>query len=147
MASVAFIPTRFGTLVMYFMAIKSGIGVSEYYAFHSAYGMVSGAFMALSGLAMTAARFKPVMEMARPILDAEPEVSEGKQVIDRITGAIEVSNVSFRYREDMPLVLDDLSLKIRPGQYVAIVGSTGCGKSTLMRILLGFEKPQKGAVY
>lgn len=136
-----------GTLVMYFMAIKSGIGVSEYYAFHSAYGMVSGAFMALSGLAMTAARFKPVMEMARPILDAEPEVSEGKQVIDRITGAIEVSNVSFRYREDMPLVLDDLSLKIRPGQYVAIVGSTGCGKSTLMRILLGFENPQKGAVY
>ena len=55
--------------------------------------------------------------------------------------------MSFRYREDMPLVLDDLSLKIKPGQYVAIVGSTGCGKSTLMRILLGFEKPQKGAVY
>jgi ABC-type bacteriocin/lantibiotic exporter with double-glycine peptidase domain len=47
----------------------------------------------------------------------------------------------------MPLILDDLSLKIRPGQYVAIVGSTGCGKSTLMRMLLGFEKPQKGAVY
>ena len=38
-------------------------------------------------------------------------------------------------------------MKIRPGQYVAIVGKTGCGKSTLMRILLGFEKPEKGAVY
>lgn len=47
----------------------------------------------------------------------------------------------------MPLVVDDLSLKIRPGQYVAIVGKTGCGKSTLMRLLLGFEKPQKGAIY
>ena len=47
----------------------------------------------------------------------------------------------------MPLVIDDLSLKIRAGQYVAIVGSTGCGKSTLMRLMLGFEKPQKGAVY
>ena len=47
----------------------------------------------------------------------------------------------------MPLILDNLSLKIRPGQYVAIVGKTGCGKSTLMRILLGFEQPQKGAVY
>jgi len=47
----------------------------------------------------------------------------------------------------MPLVIDNLSLKIRPGQYVAIVGATGCGKSTLMRIMLGFEKPQKGAVY
>ena len=85
--------------------------------------------------------------LAQPIMDAEPEVSEGKQVIERISGAIEVSNVSFRSREDMPLILDNLSLKIKSGQYVAIVGETGCGKSTLMRILLGFEKPQKGAVY
>ena len=136
-----------GTLVMYTMALKSGVGVSDYYAFNAAYGMVSGAFMSLAGIAMTLAQFKPVMAMAQPIMDAEPEVSEGKQVIDRISGAIEVNNVSFRYREDMPLILDDLSLKIRPGQYVAIVGPTGCGKSTLMRILLGFEKPQKGAVY
>jgi len=136
-----------GTLVMYYMALRSGIGVADYYAFNSAYGMVSGAFMSLAGIAMTLAQFKPVMAMARPIMDAEPEVSEGKQVIERISGAIEVNNVSFRYREDMPLILDNLSLKIKPGQYVAIVGSTGCGKSTLMRILLGFEKPQKGAVY
>ena len=136
-----------GTLVMYALALKSGIGVSEYYAFNTAYGMVSGAFMSLAGIATTLAQFKPVMEMAKPIMEAEPEISQGKQVIDRISGAIEVNNVSFRYREDMPLVLDDLSLKIRPGQYVAIVGATGCGKSTLMRILLGFEKPQKGAVY
>ncbi len=136
-----------GTLVMYLMALESSVGVSEYYAFNAAYGMVSGAFMSLAGIAMTLAQFKPVMTMAKPIMDAEPEVAEGKQVIDRISGAIEVSNVSFRYREDMSLILDDLSLKIKAGQYVAIVGETGCGKSTLMRILLGFEKPQKGAVY
>jgi ABC-type bacteriocin/lantibiotic exporter with double-glycine peptidase domain len=47
----------------------------------------------------------------------------------------------------MPNVINNLSLNIRAGQYVAIVGKTGCGKSTLMRILLGFEKPQKGTVY
>ena len=58
-----------------------------------------------------------------------------------------MNNVSFRYNETMPNVLDNLSLKIRPGQYVAIVGATGCGKSTLMRLMLGFETPQKGAVY
>jgi ABC-type bacteriocin/lantibiotic exporter with double-glycine peptidase domain len=68
-------------------------------------------------------------------------------MVTRLTGAIELNNVTFRYREDMPPVLDNLSLKIRPGQYVAIVGKTGCGKSTLMRVLLGFETPQKGAVY
>ena len=65
----------------------------------------------------------------------------------KLNGGIELNNVSFRYSDDMPNVIDNLSLKIRPGQYVAIVGKTGCGKSTLMRILLGFEKPQKGAVY
>ncbi len=139
--------TLTGTLVMYVMALKSGVDVADYYAFNAAYGMVGSAFMSLAGVATTIARFKPVMAMAKPILDAIPEVSEGKQVIDRISGAIEVNNVSFRYSEDMPLILDDLSLKIKPGQYVAIVGPTGCGKSTLMRILLGFEKPQKGAVY
>ena len=47
----------------------------------------------------------------------------------------------------MPLILDNLSLKIRPGQYVAIVGKTGCGKSTHMRLLLGFEHTKKGAIY
>ncbi len=136
-----------GTLVMYHLALQSGVGVADYYAFNAAYGMVSGAFMSLAGITATLAQFRPVIAMAKPLMDAEPEISEGKQVIERISGAIEVNNVSFRYREDMPLVLDDLSLKIRAGQYVAIVGPTGCGKSTLMRILLGFEKPQKGAVY
>lgn len=47
----------------------------------------------------------------------------------------------------MPWILEDLSLKIQPGQYVAIVGKTGCGKSTLVRLLMGFESPQKGAIY
>lgn len=136
-----------GTLIMYAMALKSGVSTSEYYAFTTAYGMVSSAFLSLAGIASTVAQLKPVLEMARPIMETEPEISEGKQVIDRLTGGIELNNVSFRYNENMPLVLDDLTLKIRPGQYVAIVGSTGCGKSTLMRILLGFEKPQKGAVY
>lgn len=136
-----------GVIVMYYMSVKSKISVADYYSFNAAYGMLSGAFMSLAGIATTIARFKPIIEMAKPIMEAVPEVSEGKLVIDRLSGGIELNNVSFRYNENMPLVIDDLSLKIRAGQYVAIVGATGCGKSTLMRILLGFEKPQKGAVY
>ena len=67
-------------------------------------------------------------------------------MIRRLSGGVELSHVSFRYVPDGPLILDNVSLKVRPGQYVAIVGETGCGKSTLMRLLLGFEKPWKGAV-
>lgn len=136
-----------GTIIMYYFALKSSISVAEYYAFNTAYGMMSGAFLSLAGIASTVAQLKPVLDMAKPLMETIPEVSEGKIVIDRLSGGIELNNVSFRYNESMPMVIDDLSLKIRPGQYVAIVGSTGCGKSTLMRLLLGFEKPQKGAVY
>lgn len=109
--------------------------------------MVSGAFLSLTSVALTAAELRPILEMAKPILEAVPEVSESKQVLTRLSGGIELNNASFRYREGMPNVIDGLSLKIRPGQYVAIVGAMGCGKSNLMRLLLGFETPQKGAVY
>lgn len=136
-----------GMIVMYYLAISSGVSVADYYAFQAAYGMVSGAFTALAGIAASIAQIRPVLDMAKPIMDAVPEITENKQVLTRVSGGIELNNVSFRYNESMPPVLDDLTLKIRPGQYVAIVGKTGCGKSTLIRLLLGFETPQKGAVY
>lgn len=131
----------FGTIVLYYIAIQSNVSVADYYTFDTAYGMVSGAFSSLAGIALTIAQIRPALEMVRPIFNAVPEISENKQVLERISGEIELNNVSFRYTENMPFVLDDLSLKIHPGEYVAIVGKTGCGKSTLIRLLLGFEKP------
>ena len=85
--------------------------------------------------------------MAQPLLKTVPEAATGKKIITKVSGTIEFSNVSFRYNDTMPLVIDNLSLKIHAGQYIAIVGQTGCGKSTLLRLLLGFETPSKGAVY
>ena len=136
-----------GTLVMYYFSIESGISVADYYAFTAAYGMVSGAFMSLTGMALNAAQIRAVLDMAKPILDAVPEISEDKQMVERLSGMVELNNVSFRYNDSMPNVIDDLTIKIRSGQYVGVVGKTGCGKSTLVRLLLGFEKPQKGAIY
>ena len=136
-----------GTLVMYWAAVESGVSVADYYAFNTAYGMVSGAFMSLAGIALTVAQIKPIIDMAKPIMDAVPEISENKQVVTNLSGGIELHNVSFRYTETQPNVLDDFSLKIKAGQYVAIVGKTGCGKSTLLRLMLGFEVPQRGAVH
>ena len=136
-----------GTIVLYDLAVKSGFSPSDYLAFNAAFGMVSGAFSALSGVALTVAQIKPILAMAEPILKTEPESAERKTMVTRLQGGIELSNVCFRYREDLPWVLDGMNLKIRPGEYVAIVGRTGCGKSTLMRLLLGYEKPEKGAIY
>ena len=139
--------TGIGTIILYYVAVKSQVSVANYMSFNASYGMVTGAFSALSGVALSIANIRPQMEMLAPILKTVPEVSGNKKVLTRLSGGIELNNVSFRYNEDMPLILDNLSLKIRSGQYVAIVGKTGCGKSTLMRLLLGFETPQKGAIY
>lgn len=139
--------TLIGTMATYYLAVKTGVSDADYFAFNASFGVVSGAFTTLSSSVLAIAGIKPTLEMARPIMEAEPEVSEGKPLVSSLSGSIELSNVTFRYQESMPKILDNLSLKIRPGQYVAIVGKTGCGKSTLMRILLGFEHPQRGAVY
>lgn len=139
--------TLAGTLVIYRRAAEAGLAQADYYAFSMAYGMALSAFVSFSKTMVTAARLKPGMDMIKPVLEAVPEVSGGKEVITRLSGGIELNHVSFRYHKSMPLVLDDLSLKIRSGQYVAIVGESGCGKSTLMRLLLGFEVPDKGAVF
>ena len=85
--------------------------------------------------------------MAEPFLKTVPEAADGKEIVTSIKGAIEMEHVWFRYDEKSRYILEDMSLKIKPGEYVAIVGKTGCGKSTLMRLLLGFEEPEKGAVY
>jgi len=136
-----------GTIVLYYLAVKTGVKPHEYYGFSAAYGELMGAFTALAGIAVSVAAIKPVLEMAEPILKAEPEVSADKAPVNQVSGSIELSHVSFRYEDNSPWVLQNLSLKIHAGEYVAVVGRTGCGKSTLVRLLLGFEKPQKGAVY
>ena len=139
--------TLFGTLILYYTSTVNGVSVADYYAFNTAYGMVSAAFMAVISITVSIADIKPTLEMVKPIMEAEPEKHDGKENINELHGGIEFSHISFRYDESMPYVIDDLSLRIKPGEYLAIVGSTGCGKSTLMRLLLGFETPQKGSIF
>ncbi len=136
-----------GTIVMYYLAVQTKVSPSEYIAFNTAFGAVSAAFASLTGVALSVARIRPILEMAEPILKTEPESSENKSMVTRLSGSIELSNVYFRYSQNAPWVVNDLSVKIRAGEYVAIVGKTGCGKSTLVRLLLGFETPEKGAIY
>lgn len=146
-AAISGAMTLGGTLLLYYFAGVNKISQSDYIAFSTAYGAVSGAIMSLAGVAMTLANIKPLLEMVRPIFDAVPEINESKRIVTSLSGDIEMSNITFRYTQDGPIILDNISLKARPGEYIAIVGKSGCGKSTLMRLLLGFEKPESGAVY
>jgi ABC-type bacteriocin/lantibiotic exporter with double-glycine peptidase domain len=129
------------------MAIESGVAPSKYFAFNIAYAALFAAFSQLSSTSLSVARIKPVLDMAEPILKTEPEKTLKKDIVTRLNGSIELGGVYFRYNEQDPYILENFNLKIRAGEYVAIVGKTGCGKSTLVRLLLGFEKPNKGVVF
>ena len=89
----------------------------------------------------------PGYEQVEPILRALPQgQTDGTATVD-LSGHIQFDQVSFRYSEDGPLIIDDVSFEVRPGEFVAIVGESGSGKSTLMRLALGLEDPISGAIY
>ncbi|WP_431894298.1 peptidase domain-containing ABC transporter [Nonomuraea sp. bgisy101] len=79
------------------------------------------------------------------ILSAEPEPAEGIEVL-RLRGAVELRGVSFRHDPRGPWVVRDVSVDIRPGQKVALVGASGSGKSTLARLLLALYAPGAGEI-
>ncbi|HMQ32566.1 MAG TPA: ABC transporter transmembrane domain-containing protein, partial [Chloroflexaceae bacterium] len=118
---------------------------AEFLAFAAALGQLVAALVALGATAGEATQAAPLYERAQPILAASPEADAAQAYPGELTGAIALEGVSFAYREGGPLILDDISLRIEPGEYVALVGPSGSGKSTLLRLLLGFERPTAGA--
>lgn len=136
-----------GTIVLYYFAGSSDIPVSNYYAFLSAYGMLTGTVLGGEDIGQVLGGIPAILKSVRPLMETLPEIATGKKVVTHLSGAVEFNNLSFRYDKSMPMLFDNISVRIRPGEYVAIVGPTGCGKSTLLRLLLGFESPQRGAIY
>jgi len=115
---------------------------------------IYAAFMLLvMGLARFAASIGEVLTVMpefnriRPFLDGVPETSSGGEPVSSLGGDIVFDHVSFRYGPDGPLVLDDVSLRARPGEFIAIAGDSGSGKSTLFQLALGLHEPSAGAVY
>jgi NHLM bacteriocin system ABC transporter ATP-binding protein len=123
------------------------MSTGTFLAFLAAYTQFLTAALLQSSAMVSVLGIVPTFERARPILETAPEVTEAKVSPGILSGAIEISHVTFRYRPDTPLVLRDVSIRIGPGEYVAFVGGSGSGKSTLFRMLLGFERPESGAVY
>ncbi len=136
-----------GNVAIYYFAGSAHVPLANFMSFNVAFGQVTGAIMALAGMAGQIARITPMVEMVAPIFEEVPETTEGKPSVSVVSGSIDVSKVSFRYSSETPYVLDDLSFTVRPGEYVALVGKSGCGKSTIMRLLLGFEKPERGSIF
>jgi NHLM bacteriocin system ABC transporter ATP-binding protein len=123
------------------------MSTGEFLAFSAAFSMFLSAMLNMIDMGLRALSAIPMYERAKPILAEHVESQGSDDVRIKLTGGIEVSHVSFRYEPHGPLILDDVSLRMRPGEFVAVVGSSGSGKSTFLRILLGFETCTEGGVF
>ena len=87
------------------------------------------------------------LERVFKVLDIEPDVKDAPHArpLPAVTGRVRFENVHFAYDDGRP-VLTDLSLEIRPGEHVALLGATGAGKSTLASLVVRFFDPQSGRV-
>lgn len=129
------------------METTSSLDVATFVAFSSAMGAFLAATIATSTTIVNMVQIIPLMRRASVILMEPPEVTSSRPSPGRLSGRIEGRNLSFRYKPDQPLVLNNVSFFAEPGEFIAFVGPSGSGKSTTLRLLLGFEAPETGAVY
>jgi NHLM bacteriocin system ABC transporter ATP-binding protein len=88
----------------------------------------------------------PILRRLAPIMAEPREVPAGARDPGRLSGAVALERVTFRYPGSTITTLDEVSMRAGPGELVAVVGRSGAGKSTLVRMLLGFERPAAGDV-
>ena len=124
------------------------ITIGNFIAFNAAFSAFStavyGSFLAMSNyFGMIIPRWK----RARVILDEPSEIKENKIDPKKIMGFVKLENVYFKYQPELPLVLKGVSLEANPSEMIAIVGSSGCGKSTIVNLLLNFCDPTSGSIY
>ena len=134
-----------------FLAVAAGGGgdfpVGDFLVVYTVFIVFQGAITRLGESIGVIAATRPAFEQMRPMLAAEPETAVEGEPVEQLAGDILFDHVSFRYDPGGPLVLDDVTIRARPGEFVAIAGESGAGKSTLLRLALGADRPSAGAVY
>ncbi|MBR3416657.1 MAG: ABC transporter ATP-binding protein [Clostridia bacterium] len=137
-ASVALI----GALFAVSGAITVGV-LSSFLAYASQY---TKPFNEISGVISEFQGALACAERVFEVIDAERETpsDEGRE-LPAVKGAVELDNVNFSYFKDRP-VLRDINLSVPPGSHVAVVGPTGCGKTTLINLLMRYYEPDSGKI-
>ena len=136
----------------YYLVYRSWSGdvppvtTATFLAFYSAYTISFSSVAGLSSLMSSLASVAPMYKLVVPMMEELPETGGRRMDPGELTGRIELRDVQFRYNADSPLILRGLSMTVEPGELVALVGKTGAGKSTITRLLLGFETPEDGQV-
>jgi ABC-type multidrug transport system fused ATPase/permease subunit len=130
-------------------ALSEGrLSVGGMLAFLAYLAMLYGPIRELSQLGTTIFAASAAAERVLEVLDQEPAVRDrpSARTLERARGSVELQDVTFRYEDAPRPALEDISLRVEPGELVAIVGASGAGKSTIAKLLLRFRDPDCGAV-
>lgn len=130
-----------------FTVIGGGMSVGQLTSFLNYANQYTKPFNEISGVVT---ELENALACAKRIFDfmdtpaIEPDVP-GAFVLEKADGSLSVEDISFSYRPEVPL-LHDISIRVKPGQRIAIVGPTGCGKTTMINLLMRFYDVQKGQI-
>ncbi len=130
-----------------YMVLIQQMTVGEYVAFNAIYGMLMAPLERLVSLWDEIQEIRISYERVNDILAMSVERSEQNYELTSVEGYLHIENLSFRYEGAETNTLSDINLEIQPGQKVAFVGRNGCGKSTLINLILGFQQPDHGKIY
>ena len=129
-----------------YLAFNGEIEIGDISLYQSYFNTLTGQVSTLIGLFPIISKGMDSVSSIGEILGARDiEDNKGKKKIPDLKGEYEFSDVDFFYTPDQP-VLQDLDLKINAGETIAIVGESGSGKSTILNLVLGFNKPKMGKV-
>lgn len=129
--------------------INSRITMGEYVAFSGLIWAIANPMRQLGNIMNEFQRFSAASEKVMEIYYSEPEIVDKPDAIDRqerFTGKVEFKNVSFQYADGNLPVLHNVSFVANPGETVAIMGETGCGKTSLIQLIPRFYEPTEGEV-
>ena len=133
-----------------FFIMDGKITMGQYVAFSGLIWAIANPMRMLGNIMNEFQRFAAASDKVMEIYYSEPEIVDLPDAIDhpeRFRGKVEFKNVSFQYSDGKFPVLHDVSFTIEPGQTVAIMGETGCGKTTLIQLIPRFFEPTNGHVY
>lgn len=134
-----------GLAVLLAVTALSGASVGQLVTAQTALTTATAATAAALAAVGAGLSSRAILERARNVLQAEPESGTGQEVA-ALAGGLDLRDIVFRYRDDLPPVLQGVNLSVPAGAHVAVVGPSGCGKSTLLRIVLGLADPESGIV-
>ncbi len=127
-------------------AVRGGITIGQLSIFLSYANQYTKPFNEISGVVTELQNALACAARVFELLDADDQIPEAGNAVKLIPdGHVQIENVSFRYLPDRPLI-EGLSLDVKPGQRIAIVGPTGCGKTTLINLLMRFYDVNGGSI-